>query len=178
MVSNYRELLEGEHLMGDERIEIEKPQGHHCFACGTDNPIGLNLQFYRAGEVVCSEITLKKVHEGWEGIGHGGIVTTLLDEVMSWSLMYAKRAFLVTRSIQIKYIRPVLIGTPLKVTGWLVDDSTHPKIKSEGEIRDDRGGLLVRGVAEYVVLPKEKFSQLPEGYRAEMEALFKRFGER
>ena len=77
-----------------ERVEIQKLQGHHCFACGTANPIGLNLNFYRLDNAVCSDITLGKNHEGWENMVHGGIISTLLDEVMSWSIIYFKRVFL------------------------------------------------------------------------------------
>jgi hypothetical protein len=68
--------------MAEEKFRIPKPRGHNCFACGTDNPIGLNLQFYRLADDVCTEITLDKQYEGWEGVIHGGIVSTLLDEVM------------------------------------------------------------------------------------------------
>jgi acyl-coenzyme A thioesterase PaaI-like protein len=70
----------------EKRVTIKKLQGHNCFACGTANPIGLNLQFYRFGDAVYSDITLGKNHEGWENVAHGGIVSTLLDEVMSWSI--------------------------------------------------------------------------------------------
>jgi len=36
----------------DEIIEsIPKLQGYNCFACGTANPIGLNLSFLQTGEV-------------------------------------------------------------------------------------------------------------------------------
>ena len=65
-----------------DRIKLPQLQGHGCFACGTENPIGLNLQFYSEGSAVCTEISLNKVYEGWEGIAHGGIVSTLLDEVV------------------------------------------------------------------------------------------------
>ena len=90
--------------MSDERFDIEKPQGHGCFACGTANPIGLNLQFYRLGDSVCSDITLTKHHEGWENIAHGGIISTMIDETMSWAILYFKRVFMVTRKMNIKYI--------------------------------------------------------------------------
>jgi len=43
----------------EKRVDIEKPEGHHCFACGTANPIGLNLKFYSLGDAVCSDITGK-----------------------------------------------------------------------------------------------------------------------
>ncbi|NIR14019.1 MAG: PaaI family thioesterase, partial [Desulfobacterales bacterium] len=161
--------------MAEERIEIPKPQGHNCFACGTENPIGLNLQFYRLADTVCTELTLQSRYEGWEGVVHGGIVSTLLDEVMSWAIMYTKKVFLVTRKMDIKYVRPVLVGTPLKVAGRLVDDSEPPKIKARAEIRDEQGGLLVRSNAEFVEIPKENFSGVTEDYKEKMLSLFEKF---
>ncbi len=161
--------------MKEERIEIPKLQGHHCFACGTANPIGLNLEFYCLGDVVCSEITLEKVHEGWDNMAHGGIVSTLLDELMSWAIMYSKRVFLVTRKMDVKYIKPVLIGVPLTVTGRLMDDSEPPKIKARGEIRDNEGRLLVRSSSEFVAFPEERLSSVPKRRKEEMFSLFERF---
>lgn len=161
--------------MAEERIEIPKPQGHNCFACGTENPIGLNLQFYRLADTVCTELTLQRRYEGWEGVVHGGIVSTLLDEVMSWAIMYTKKVFLVTRKIDIKYVRPVLVGIPLKVAGRLVDDSEPPKIKARAEIRDEQGRLLVRSNAEFVEIPKGNFSGLTEDYKEKMLSLFEKF---
>jgi uncharacterized protein (TIGR00369 family) len=161
--------------MAEERIEIPKPKGHNCFACGTENPIGLNLQFYRLAYTVCTELTLERRYEGWEGVVHGGIVSTLLDEVMSWAIMYTKKVFLVTRKMDIKYVRPVLVGMPLKVAGRLVDDSQPPKIKARAEIRDDQGRLLVRSNAEFVEIPKENFSGPTEDYKEKMLSLFEKF---
>ena len=160
----------------DESISIEKLQGHNCFACGTANPIGLNLQFYRLEYSVCSEITLGKNHEGWENVAHGGIISTLLDEVMSWTIMYFKKIFLVTRKMDIKYVRPVLIGTPLTVKGKVLDDSEPPKIKARAEIRDNESRLLVRSSAEFVEVPVEKLPFVPEGLKEEMVVLFEKFG--
>lgn len=115
------------------RIPIQKLQGHHCFACGTDNPIGLNMQFYRMGDMVCSDITLKKNHEGWENMAHGGITSTLLDEVMSWTVLYFKRTFLVTRKMDMKYIKPVPLGIPLtaREKSWMTP--MPPKLLSEAK---------------------------------------------
>jgi uncharacterized protein (TIGR00369 family) len=161
--------------MAEEKIEIPKPRVHNCFACGTENPKGLNLQFYRLADAVCTEVTLDRQYEGWEGVIHGGIVSTLLDEVMSWAIMYTKKVFLVTRKMDIKYVRPVLVGTPLTVAGRLMDDSQPPKIRARAEIRDDQGRLLVRSNGEFVEIPKENFSKLTKDYKEQMLSLFERF---
>ena len=161
--------------MNKERVEIEKLQGRYCFACGTANPIGLNLQFYRSGDSVCSDITLGKYHEGWQNMAHGGIISTLLDEVMSWTIIYFKKIFFVTRKMEVKYVNPVLVGTPLTVRGMLRDESELPKITARAEIRDDTGKLLVRSKGEFVILPKERLSSVPDDLKQDMLSLFRKF---
>ena len=158
--------------MEKEPIEIPKPQGYHCFACGTANPIGLRLKFYKDGDRVFTDITLDKNYEGWENVAHGGIVSTLLDEVMAYAVMFSKQVFIVTRNMTIKYIRPVLIGTPLTVMGRLSDDSQPPKITAISEIRNDKGNLLVRSSAEFVEVPGEKLSPVTERLKQDMLSLF------
>jgi len=161
--------------MKDEKIELPKPEGHYCFACGTANPIGLNLQFYRHGDTVCTEITLGKYHEGWENMAHGGIISTILDEVMSWTILYFKRNFFVTRKMDIKYVKPVSVGEPLTVMGRLLDDSKPPKIKVRADMRDKEGKLLVRSHGEFVEIPKKRLNLIPERMKEDMLLLYKNF---
>ena len=149
--------------------------GSQRFACGTANPIGLNLKFYSLGDAVCSEIVLEKYHEGWQDMAHGGIISTLLDEVMSWAIMYSKKTFVVTRKMDIKYVRNVLIGTPLTVTGRFVGEAKPPLVKAKAEIRDNEGRLLVRSNGEFVVLPEERLSTVPKDFKDEMFSLFESF---
>jgi acyl-coenzyme A thioesterase PaaI-like protein len=158
-----------------KKVSIEKLQGRYCFACGTANPIGLNLEFYRFGDSVCSDITLGKYHEGWQNMAHGGIISTLLDEVMSWTIIYFKKVFFVTRKMEVKYVNPVLVGTPLTIKGMLRDESEPPKITARAEIRDDTGKLLVRSKGEFVILPEERLSSVPDDLKKDMLSLFKKF---
>ena len=162
-------------MQEQEKIFIEKPTGHRCFACGTDNPIGLNLQFYCLGDEVCSDISLGANYAGWENMVHGGIISALLDEVMSWAIMYHKKTFLVTRKMSIKYIRPVPVETLLTAKGKVVDDSHPPKIMANAEIRDSKGRLLVRGTAEFVAVSRDGLEMVPEWDKAVIGSLFQRF---
>lgn len=157
------------------RGPIPKLQGHHCFACGTDNPIGLNMQFYRLGDMVCSDITLERNHEGWENMAHGGIISTLLDEVMSWTVLYFKKTFLVTRKMEIKYIKPVPLSIPLTARGKILDEPGYSKIEVRGEIVDAAGKLLVRSRGEFVMLAENQLSSVSNGLKQEMIDMFKHF---
>jgi acyl-coenzyme A thioesterase PaaI-like protein len=155
-----------------ERIEIPKPVGYNCFACGTANPIGLHLEFFRSGNSVCSEITIGKNHAGWENISHGGIISTLLDEVMSWTILYFKRVFFLTRKMEVKYIKPVLVGTPLLVKGTLAEVSEpYNRIRVRAEIRDDKGTLLARSTGEFIQIDKDDLPHVFDGSNRDILAM-------
>jgi acyl-coenzyme A thioesterase PaaI-like protein len=157
------------------KIEIPKPNGHHCFACGTENPTGLNLNFYFLDDSVCTDVTLDRFRVGWEGIAHGGIISTLLDEVMSWTIIYFKKVFFVTRKMEVRYLKPVPVEVPLTVRGRLGKERRSPKIEVRGEIVADDGTVLARSLGEFVELSEDKMAMIPEGIRKDMKDLFDQF---
>jgi len=161
----------------DDTIErIPKLEGHCCFACGTANPIGLNLSFYRQGEYVCSDIALEKNYEGWENMAHGGIALTLLDEVMLWTVMYFRRVFSVTRRMKIKYIRPVPLHRLLTAKAKMINGVNRRLCKARGFIQDEDNNILVSGEATFAILSDKDLSLVPDKEKREMADLFKRFG--
>ena len=102
------------------KIEADK----YCFACGQENPIGLKLQFRlerRAdgGEEYVTEFTPRAEHQGYVGMTHGGIITTLLDEVTA-RLVWVKGIKAVTAKIEVRLRKPVPVETPVTVRGRIV----------------------------------------------------------
>jgi len=160
--------------MVEEKICIPKLQGHSCFACGTANPIGLNLNFYRQGDSICSDITLGKNYEGWENMAHGGIVSTLLDEIMSWSMIYFKRTFFVTRRISIKYIKPVSLHMPLTAKGT-VEEEKRRLCKAKGIIEGKDEKVFARAEATFALLSDKDLHLVPDKLKEEMSTLFELF---
>lgn len=154
---------------------LRKPKGRRCFGCGTSNPIGLNLSFYCIGDAVRSDVTLGEFHEGWGNMAHGGIISTLLDETMSWAVMYFRRVLFVTRKMEIKYIRPVSVGRPLCVSARIAAEGRGPLILVKGEVRDSGGGLLVRGTGEFASLAPDKLISVPQDEKDEMMSLLEEF---
>ena len=96
-------------------IDAEKAT-NMCFACGKDNPIGLKLRFERNGKTARTEFTPTELHQGWSGIVHGGIISCLLDEAMSYATLFEK-VDTVTARLQVRIKRPVPAGEPLSITG-------------------------------------------------------------
>lgn len=163
--------------MRGNREDIPKLKGYNCFACGTKNPVGLNLNFYRRGEYVCSDITLKKNYEGWENMAHGGIVSTLLDEVMSWSMIYFVRVFFVTRNIEIKFKKPVPVDMLLTVKGKITEGKNNRLYKAKGLIQDQGNIILAKAEATYAVLPNNSLNLVSDKLKNDMNNLFNYFSK-
>ena len=51
-------------------------------------------------------------------MAHGGIVCTILDEVMAWALV-AEDNWGVTARMNVDVPRPVPIGRPIRAEGWI-----------------------------------------------------------
>ena len=62
---------------------MEEPKEYTwCFACGKANPIGLKLEFERNDEECSATFIPQREHQSYDGRMHGGLISTLLDEVM------------------------------------------------------------------------------------------------
>lgn len=88
----------------------------HCFVCGEKNRTGLKARFEIDREKGRSSCTLVigEEFQGWEGVVHGGIVATLLDE----AAIYAGKAFgeqMVTAELTVRYQKPVPTGSEVTV---------------------------------------------------------------
>ena len=90
-----------------------------CFVCGKDNPIGLHLTFSEEKEAYVSHFTPGREHQSYNGILHGGMISTLLDEIMA-RYIYAKGKNAVTAKLEVRFRAPTPIGEMLTIRGWIV----------------------------------------------------------
>lgn len=88
-----------------------------CFGCGDANPAGLKMSFKTDGATVVSDLSVPDHLCGWNRLVHGGILATLLDETMSWTAIHLLQRLILTKSMQIDYLRPVYVGMPLRLEG-------------------------------------------------------------
>ena len=161
--------------MDSTKIPIPILQGHDCFACGTNNPIGLKLDFYRQGDSICSDVVLSRNHVGWQNMAHGGIISTLLDEVMSWTVIYFKKAFSVTRRMQVRYLRPVPVETVLTAKGTMSSEGKSRTCSAEAVLYDTEGNVLAKADGEFVVMSGDRLTHLPEEFKRQMVELFEKY---
>ena len=100
----------------------KQPNAGACFVCGRDNPVGLKMQFYDDGnDTVISNFTPDARYQGYPEIVHGGILASILDEVVGRVAMIGDHhRFMMTVSLKVSYRHPVLVNTPLRAIGEVV----------------------------------------------------------
>jgi uncharacterized protein (TIGR00369 family) len=140
---------------------------NRCFGCGPANAAGLHLEFLLAGDgsVVC-RTTVPDRFEGHPGYLHGGVIATLLDEIMSKSVR-ARGLLAMTRRMEIDYLRPVPSCVPIRMEGTVVG-SEGRKHWSQARILDTKGRILAEGKGLFIEVRSRAFEEsAPCGPRGE-----------
>ncbi len=149
---------------GPEASQTKLPNSRHCFGCGIENSNGLAMAFYQVGpNRVASEITVPEHFQGYPGVVHGGIVASMLDEIVGRVLFTDDpERMMMTAKLVTRYRKPVPVGEPLRVEGWLVRDKGRYAV-TKSEIRLADGSLAAEAEATLATV------QGPRMNRAELE---------
>lgn len=125
-------------------------QNQSCFACGPLNPIGLKLTFAEdpPGTYI-THFTGRPEHQGYDGIIHGGILSTLLDEIMA-RYLYAKGMNAVTARLEVRYLKPTPVGVPLTIKGRILRQKGRI-YETEGSIELPDGTITAEGSAKVFI---------------------------
>ena len=144
----------------DERFAFEP---HNCFACGTLNTGGLHLDLHVDGERCWTDLEIPERFQGWDEIAHGGIVATILDEVMAWSLVDADNWGLTAR-LTVAFKRPVPLGRPIHVEGWITESRRRVITTAGRMVAAGSGEVLATAEALYVAATDDRKRELKERY--------------
>ena len=106
-----------------------------CFCCGERNPIGLKLAFEASPEGRVSTVWRpKQEHVGFKDLVHGGLTTTVLDEVMARVILDHGTPG-VTASMETKLLKPLRWGRDYRFTAWIVRERSRT-VETEAEAVD------------------------------------------
>jgi acyl-coenzyme A thioesterase PaaI-like protein len=136
----------------------QQPSSQMCFACGRENPVGLHLTFVEDDGQVVTSFTPGEEHQGFPGILHGGIISTLLDETIGRALL-ALNLWAVTAQLDISFRAPVPIGRPVTISGRIVEFGKR-KFKGLGELRLEDGTVAAEASALYVRMPEARKDEI------------------
>lgn len=125
---------------------------HYCFACGADNPIGLKLRFSYGDGTAQARFTAQAVHQGYPGLMHGGLVSTLLDEAMAHAVAHTLGPA-VTGELRVR-MRSGGVPTeqPIALCGRIVGQRGR-MVLTEATIHSAEGALLAEAEGKFMRVP-------------------------
>lgn len=110
------------------------------------------MELYTDEKIVMSQIILPEHFSSWANVVHGGILATLLDEIMGWAGLYLLRQITLTKKMTVEFSKAVYVGETLKVVGSVVKKNGKRNAEIEGVITRDNGEACVRSRGDFTIL--------------------------
>lgn len=132
--------------------KISNVDGQTCFGCGAINPVGLHMEFLTDGQRVYSFITAPLAMAGWDRTVHGGIISTILDEIMGWSVIYLLQKIGVTKSMTVDFLKPLRAEEKLTVVGSIQEIQSERLVLVTGEIYSAEDILCARAHGTFATM--------------------------
>jgi uncharacterized protein (TIGR00369 family) len=112
----------------------------YCFACGAENKNGLRLDISESEDGVVSTFTPPTWTQGYKKTVHGGIVSTILDELAVWAA-FKKGYKCVTAELNIRIKKAMKVNNEYVARGKVILPK-HRLILTESEILNKNNELI------------------------------------
>ena len=130
-------------------LDTVRSEYGHCFGCGLDNPIGLQVDdFTRDGDTISARFTPRDDYRGFQDILHGGVVATALDEILGWTAILVVGTMAVTVKMEMKFRKPAPVDGDYELHGRLVEQRgkrlvLEASCSSRGEVIAEANALFL-----------------------------------
>jgi uncharacterized protein (TIGR00369 family) len=138
----------------------ELPHTRSCFVCGESNASGLNLRFESDGRTVRTRFTPRGEHIGFKQVVHGGIIATVLDEIMVWACAVETRQFAFCAEMTVRYLKPLRPGEETIATGELISNRRGKIFEARAELRNSQGELLATSTGKYLPVKNADYTAM------------------
>lgn len=130
-------------------------EGYNCFGCSPHNKIGLQLEFNEDGEYIVSSWKPKKHLAGYGNVLHGGIQSTLLDEIASWVVYVKVKTAGVTATLHVRYKSTVFTDKGNITIRARLTDQNKRFATIHAEILDAEQKVCAEAEVKYFLFPEE-----------------------
>ncbi|MCF8032931.1 MAG: PaaI family thioesterase [Desulfarculaceae bacterium] len=122
----------------------------HCFACGPENVYGLRMKVrFQDGQALCN-LTLDPQYQGWENIAHGGIVSTVLDEITAYAVIGMVGQGVTVR-METAYRQPVPLGQPIVASARVVEHKKRMAVAQGRIALAEDNSLLAEATSRWLL---------------------------
>lgn len=112
----------------------DRLKNNHCYGCGADNPLGMQIKSHWDGEVsICSYLPRKEQSAGPEHFLYGGTIASLIDchsigtaianyyDVEERAIGSEPPIWCVTGRLTVNYLKPTPIDRPVELRAKIKD---------------------------------------------------------
>ena len=139
---------------------LPKVRNHKCFGCSQENPHGLQMEFFTDEKSIYSWVTIPDHLCGWSNIAHGGVVSTILDEVMGRSMIYLLKSLGLTKAMTVEFLKPVLINRELRAEGSVIEVKNSREALIQGVLHDDEGKVCARSTGTFALADADRIRKM------------------
>jgi len=136
------------------------PHTRSCFVCGECNPIGMKLRFVTDGRFVLTRFVPSPEHIGLKQTVHGGIVSTLLDEMMAWACAVQTKRFAFCAELTVRFLKPLRPGVEVVARGEVVANRRDKLFEAKAEVQDSNGAILATATGKYLPVKKAEAAEM------------------
>ncbi|HDR05322.1 MAG TPA: PaaI family thioesterase [Candidatus Marinimicrobia bacterium] len=141
---------------------INMSRYNHSFVSGDLEPERIRIEYYlrqRDNHLIAHACFGKKA-EGPPGFAHGGSQAAVLDEAMG-ATPWANLLSVVAAEIHIQFKKMLPLQSYVRVE-CRINKIQGRKVFTSGEISDGNGTIYSAGEGVYIILPIERFQNIPE----------------
>lgn len=131
----------------------------NCFGCGPENEHGLQMRFETNGNQIRSQVTIPHHLRGWSNIAHGGVLSTIADEIMAWAAIHLLKRFILTKKMEITFLKPVTIGSRLEAVGYVKERPNSKNAVMACRISDAQQNVCAKSSGEFALFTPTEFEQ-------------------
>jgi acyl-coenzyme A thioesterase PaaI-like protein len=172
-IANSGLILDTRESAVDPSGMLKLPHTKSCFVCGLHNPAGLRLDFETDGNIVQARFLPRPEHAGFRQTVHGGILMTVLDEVMVWAVGVRTRRFAYSAEIQVRFVQQARPGEELLAVGELIQNRRNRLFETRGELRNQAGQSVATATGKYLPVGEDALADLLDDFAESTENLFR-----
>jgi len=163
-------------MFKDELVELPNNWPGNCFGCSPRNQFGLHLKVFMSKHGCVSFTKIPEKFCGFDGIVHGGIVATLLDEISAWTLVIHIKKLCITQEAKIKYYKPIFVNTAITVEGKIKERNNFG-VKTISYVKNIKGDILAEGESNWIIPDLRTLAKVTGKELFIVEDMYNRFME-
>ncbi len=123
-----------------------------CFGCGAHNPDGLKMKFFTDGRQIFSFMKVPPTMTGWDRTVHGGVLSTILDEIMGWAVIALLKKIGMTKTMTVDFIQSVTTSEKLTIVGGIQETQSQRSALVTGAIYKADDSLCVKATGQFTTM--------------------------